>query len=103
MTGGKSPGWGQREVCLPWPPGCWRQISEKGSAALGQRFLWWRQSGHQDRRGKSEGGCSKPGGGEVSLPLGRRPGWGTLASTVCSVLTGQVGGTEGLTEMPTGL
>lgn len=68
MTGGKSPGWGQREVCLPWPPGCWRQISEKGSAALGQRFLWSRQSGHQDRHGKSEGGCSKPGGGEVSLP-----------------------------------
>lgn len=40
MTGGKSPGRGQREVCLPWPPGCWGQISEKGSAELGQRFLW---------------------------------------------------------------
>lgn len=68
MTGGKSPGWGQREVCLPWPPGCWGQISEKGSAELGQRFLWSRQSGHRGRHGKSEGPlpCPRRGRGEPS-------------------------------------
>lgn len=41
MTGGKSPGWGKREVCLPRPPGCWgrfqkREVLRWGSASCGR-------------------------------------------------------------------
>lgn len=83
VTGGKSPGWGQREVCLPWPPGCWGQISEKGSAALGQRFLWSRQPGRQDKHSKSEGAAlRREGRGEPSLV--RSPGpKGPRLGTIC--------------------
>lgn len=83
VTGGKSPGWGQREVCLPWPPGCWGQISEKGSAALGQRFLWSRQPGRQDKHSKSEGAAlPREGQGEPSLV--RSPGpEGPWLNTIC--------------------
>lgn len=92
---GRAQGWGQREVCLPWPPGCWGQISEKGSAELGQRFLWSRQSGHRGGHGKSEGRlpCPRRRRGEPALvsrpwagrtPAGHSPllsctswGWGS--------------------------
>lgn len=76
VTGGKSPGWRQREVCLPWPPGCWGQISETGSTELGQHFLWspvvraW--GGHEWQiRGwawqNQRGGVPEPGGEENFL------------------------------------
>ena len=103
MTGGKRPGWGQREVCLPWPPGCWGQISERGSAELGQRFLWSRQSGHRGGMANQRGGWPAPGGGEVSLPDQAWPR-GPWLGSLCSLSWVWAGGfgMKGLTKIPMG-
>lgn len=68
MTGGKSPGGGQREVCLPGHQAAGDRFQKREVLSWGSSSCGLRQSGHRGGHGKSEGWLPYPRRGKVSLP-----------------------------------